>query len=190
MSVDKEILDLPKCEEKSRNKFKNRVPSDLMIVIGVLHLLLGVLCVVLFFSVLVLVVRLDEGVGAVINFELFSATMIYRNFTLVFGIVLIIGGLGLIRHKIRGWKFALGTSVFGVLLPALKVVLSLFFDKVVWTVPNMLIFVLLVLFGGSFAFLLSKTIRNFFNPRTIDYGIAGGIALILSLDFLVPFLFG
>ncbi|MFK7784798.1 MAG: hypothetical protein AB8B56_06775, partial [Crocinitomicaceae bacterium] len=116
---------------------------------------------------------------------IFLEVITYRQFSFLFGLVLVFGGIGLIRHTMRGWKYALGTSVFGIIFPLLKLIMIFFIPGLSWDLSSLFEVLLLLMFLGSCVFLLSKTIRDFFNPRTLDYGIAGIITLILTIDFFV-----
>jgi len=189
MNLEEEILDKPEASEAGKAKFKSRVPSNLMILLGIIHLLLGVYFVYIFFSVFRFTYREEPVIGYIFNYEIFLEIIKFNHPSFLLGSAFIIGGIGLVRHKIRGWKYGLGVSVFGIVLPVLKVVKVLLTPGVTLSFTGGMASIFLVIFIVGFFFLISLTIRNFFGPRPIDYGIAGIVVLILSLDFLlVPLL--
>lgn len=183
-----ETLDSPEKQEEVV-KFKSRVPSDLMIVFGILHAILGLLIVIYYFNILFD----DLGVLRTSESEYMSEFLIrrafYNSLILFFGTVLLIGGIGLVRHQRIGWIFILAGSIFGILLPALKFIISLILGGLVWSASELFVSLFLIFFGASFVFLISKTIRGFFQPTMKSYLKAGVILGLLSIQFLVlPFL--
>lgn len=183
-----ETLDSPEKQEEVV-KFKSRVPSDLMIVFGLLHVILGLLIVIYYFNILFD----DLGTLRTSESEYMSEFLMrrafYNSLILFFGTVLLIGGIGLVRHQRIGWIFILAGSIFGILLPALKFIVSLILGGLVWSTSELFVSLFLIFFGASFVFLISKTIREFFQPTMKSYLKAGIILGFLSIQFLVlPFL--
>ncbi|NVK64334.1 MAG: hypothetical protein HWE22_07085 [Flavobacteriales bacterium] len=162
-------------------KFKSRVPSDLMIVLGVLHIVAGLSAVFYYFYLL----YADFRVSA--DYLVIRAA--YNSLIFFFGLVFTIGGFGLVRHRLFGWIFSLAASTFGIMLPAFLLLISLFIPGLTWSVSTIFGWLFLLFFGVSFTFLISKTIRKFYQPTVKSYVRSGIILLVLSLVFLaLPFL--
>ncbi|MFK7786857.1 MAG: hypothetical protein AB8B56_17180, partial [Crocinitomicaceae bacterium] len=137
MNVEEEILDRPEVSSQKKPKFKSRVPSDLLIVFGLLYMCVGLYSLYSFFDLVGLALRHEEGFGLVFDWEIFLEVITYRQFSFLFGLVLIFGGIGLIRHTIRGWKYALGTSVFGIIFPLLKLIMIFFIPGLSWDLSSL-----------------------------------------------------
>lgn len=187
------LLDNDKIEDAqsvpASKKFKSRVPSDLMIVLGVLHVIFGFLAIIYYFNL----IFEDLGILTPSDEEYMTAFIVqragYNSLIFFFGIVLIIGGVGLVRHKRFGWVFTLAGSTFGIMLPAFLLLISLFIPGLTWSFSTFFVAGFLVFFGLSFAFLLSKTIRNFYQPTMKSYVRSGIILFVLSIVFVtLPFL--
>ena len=185
MTFEKEILDTPERSTPKKSKFKSRRPSNLMIVLGIIHSLLGIYFLFNFFSALGYAYQEYPVVGYVFKYDLFLYALKYTHPSFLLGMVFLIGGTGLVRHKMRGWKYTLGISVFGIVFPALKLIQALSTPGTTIALSGGVAFAFLVLFIFSLILLISKSIRNFYEPRPMDYGIAGLIALILTLDFFI-----
>jgi len=179
------VLDTPEVSNRTKARFKSRVPSDLMIVIGVVHLLIGLFCIYVFCEVLYHTVAPVAREIDQFPILFFVSRFLLQSLPLLIGVVLCIGGFGLIRHKIRGWKYSLGASTFVILLPVLKIGLNLFLPQLNWSMGNLFSLLFLLVFGASFVFSISKIIRDFYQPKTKDYLFAGIITAILSLNFLL-----
>lgn len=186
MDSDQHILDNPEQETTGRSKLKSRVPSDLMIVIGILLSIVGLaalfLCVWSFY---------EFATGGIIERMswdgfLFVRVLMVETLLFLFGLSLIIGGVGLIRHAKIGWVLSLAAAIFSVMIPVLMFLLKIVRPELRTAIPNWFATIYLVFFGLILWFLLSSTIRNFFSPSTRLYGIAGVIVLVLTLLFAIP----
>jgi hypothetical protein len=189
MNVDKNILDNVEQKGKSKSKLKSRVPSDLMIVIGILLLILGLVFLYLFIDAAYEVSNSHLFQSIPWTSVLFLRMMLTLSLLFLFGLNLIIGGVGLIRHSKIGWILSFAVAVFSVVLPALFAIIRIFIPYLKLTIPSWFAIIYLVFFGLILWFLLSPAIRNFYSPTTKSYGIAGVIVIVFSLLFVgVPLL--
>lgn len=186
MESDKTILDNPDQEVIPQKAFKSYVPRDLMIVVGVVFLIFGVY----FLYVFIESVHQITSRSFRYNNAYFVSSLIARFLILIYAIALIIAGFGLILRKILGWIFGLAVVIFIILAVLIAVIRSFINHNFFWT-EHAWIFVLVIFISGLIiTFLLSKPIRNYFNPTRKEYGISALIVTILVGYLLaIPLLF-
>jgi hypothetical protein len=180
MNLNKDILDSPNRKVESPVAFKNRIPRDLMLVLGVLLTILGVYFVYVFSQSSFVFIELSmKNLDDSFYFRVWMMDTV----TFVYGIALIIGGIGLIGRKKIGWIFSFATTIYAICLVSIGLIRTSIDSSLnrvgfFWGASLILLLSALMLL-----FLLSRPIRNYFKPTKRNRTAVWVILLIFTIHY-------